>query len=108
MPRLQITVSTTLPQGVATAAAIAADHDVVLHVVDSAEPAVAALVSRGELSVEGAAPASRPVPVTSHGEAALYRAELVVVVAEAVAQRSVAADAARWLPDDAVVILAPG
>jgi len=76
--------------------------------VDGAEPAVAALVSRGELSVEGAAPASRPVPVTSHGEAALYRAELVVVVAETVAQRSVAADAARWLPDDATVVLAPG
>jgi opine dehydrogenase len=107
--RLRITVSTTLPQGVATAVAAMADHEVVLHVLDGAEPAVAALVAtEGSIVRPASEQAAAGAPVTRDMQAALARAELLVVIAETVAQRAVALAASSWLSRDAVVLLAPG
>jgi opine dehydrogenase len=106
--RVRVAVSTTLSAGVATAIMAAARHDVVLHVLDGAEPSVKAYAA----SVEAGPPASsseRASPVvTRDARAALSAADLLVVVAETAAQRDVARAAATWLPRDAIVLLSPG
>jgi len=94
---------------VATAIVVSTDNDVVLQILDGAEPSVAAL-GADDCSIVRLAgdPMAVGAPVIRDTQAALARAELLVIVAETAAQRALAADAASWLPNNALVLLAPG